>query len=64
VKPEGAPGNRRESANMASMTGGEMIIAYLIREKVPCPFGLCGDGNAGFLDACTGRRCPSFSGGA
>ena len=36
---------------MASVTGGEIIAEYLIREKVPYVFGLCGHGNVGFLDA-------------
>ncbi|MDH4267169.1 MAG: thiamine pyrophosphate-binding protein, partial [Deltaproteobacteria bacterium] len=36
---------------MASVTGGEIIAEYLIREKVPYVFGLCGHGNVGLLDA-------------
>ena len=36
---------------MASFTGGEIIAEYLVREKVPYVFGLCGHGNVGFLDA-------------
>ena len=31
--------------------GGELIVEYLIREKVPYVFGLCGHGNVGLLDA-------------
>ena len=31
--------------------GGELIIEYLIRERVPYVFGLCGHGNVGLLDA-------------
>jgi len=31
--------------------GGEMIVEYLVREKVPYVFGLCGHGNVGLLDA-------------
>jgi acetolactate synthase I/II/III large subunit len=31
--------------------GGEIIVEYLIREKVPYVFGLCGHGNVGLLDA-------------
>ena len=31
--------------------GGEIIVEYLTREKVPYVFGLCGHGNVGLLDA-------------
>jgi acetolactate synthase-1/2/3 large subunit len=31
--------------------GGEVIVEYLAREKVPYVFGLCGHGNVGLLDA-------------
>lgn len=31
--------------------GGELIVEYLAREKVPYVFGLCGHGNVGLLDA-------------
>ena len=31
--------------------GGELIVEYLIRERVPYVFGLCGHGNVGLLDA-------------
>ena len=31
--------------------GGEIIVDYLVREKVPYVFGLCGHGNVGLLDA-------------
>lgn len=33
------------------MRGGDLIVEYLIREKVPYLFGVCGHGNIGFLDA-------------
>ncbi|MEK9753696.1 MAG: thiamine pyrophosphate-binding protein [Rhodospirillaceae bacterium] len=33
------------------MNGGQVIIDYLIREKVPYIFGLCGHGNIGLIDA-------------
>ncbi len=33
------------------MNGGEIIVEYLAREKVPYVFGLCGHGNVGLLDA-------------
>ncbi len=32
-------------------TGGEIIVEYLAREKVPYVFGICGHGNVGLLDA-------------
>ncbi len=41
---------------MASMTGGEIIVEYLIREKIPYVFGLCGHGNVGLLDALYQRQ--------
>lgn len=31
--------------------GGEIIVEYLTREKVPYVFGICGHGNVGLLDA-------------
>ncbi len=31
--------------------GGEVIVEYLARERVPYVFGLCGHGNVGLLDA-------------
>lgn len=31
--------------------GGELIVEYLVRERVPYVFGLCGHGNVGLLDA-------------
>jgi acetolactate synthase-1/2/3 large subunit len=33
------------------LDGGQVIVDYLIREKVPYAFGLCGHGNIGFIDA-------------
>ena len=36
---------------MAKMKGGELIAEYLIQEKVPYVFGICGHGNVGILDA-------------
>jgi acetolactate synthase I/II/III large subunit len=35
---------------MARMKGGELIAEYLIRQKVPYLFGICGHGNVGILD--------------
>jgi acetolactate synthase-1/2/3 large subunit len=37
------------SAN--TLNGGQMIVDYLVQEKVPYVFGLCGHGNIGFIDA-------------
>ncbi len=36
---------------MARMKGGELIAEFLVREKIPYIFGLCGHGNVGILDA-------------
>jgi acetolactate synthase-1/2/3 large subunit len=33
------------------LNGGQVIVDYLIREKVPYIFGLCGHGNISFIDA-------------
>ena len=33
------------------LNGGQIIVDYLVREKVPYVFGLCGHGNIGLLDA-------------
>src|SRR6476659_4958829 len=33
------------------LDGGQVIVDYLVREKVPYVFGLCGHGNIGFIDA-------------
>ncbi len=34
-----------------TLNGGQIIVDYLVREKVPYVFGLCGHGNIGLLDA-------------
>ncbi len=39
-----------ESPNR-SYKGAEVMVEYLIKEKVPYLFGVCGHGNVGFLDA-------------
>lgn len=36
---------------MPYMKGGEYIVDFLIREKIPYVFGICGHGNVGLLDA-------------
>jgi hypothetical protein len=33
------------------LNGAQVIVDYLIREKVPYAFGLCGHGNIQFIDA-------------
>ena len=42
------------SKNM--LDGGQVIVDYLIREKVPYAFGLCGHGNIQFIDALYERK--------
>jgi len=36
---------------MGRMKGGELIAEFLIGEKIPYVFGICGHGNVGLLDA-------------
>src|SRR5689334_7132199 len=36
---------------MARMKGAELIAEYLIRNRIPYVFGICGHGNVGMLDA-------------
>jgi len=38
------------------LNGGQLIVDYLIREKVPYAFGLCGHGNISFIDALYERQ--------
>ena len=38
------------------LNGGQVIIDYLIKEKVPYLFGLCGHGNIGLIDAMHERQ--------
>jgi len=38
-------------AGRNELNGAQVIVDYLIREKVPCAFGLCGHGNIQFIDA-------------
>ena len=33
------------------MKGAEIIAQYLVKQKVPYVFGICGHGNVGMLDA-------------
>ncbi len=41
---------------MPTYKGAEIIVEYLIKEKTPYLFGLCGHGIIGFLDAVYDRR--------
>ena len=36
---------------MPKVKGGELITDFLIHEKIPYVFGICGHGNVGILDA-------------
>src|ERR1700761_4622797 len=38
------------------MNGAQVIVDYLIQEKVPYTFGLCGHGNIQFIDALYERQ--------
>ncbi len=49
-----APGTPRPGGKVAR-DGAGVIVDYLIREKVPYVFGLCGHGNIGFIDALHAR---------
>ena len=40
-----------DAATRTVMNGADIIVDFLIRQKVPYLFGLCGHGNVGFLDA-------------
>jgi acetolactate synthase-1/2/3 large subunit len=39
-----------------ALNGAQVIVDYLIREKVPMVFGLCGHGNIQFIDALYERK--------
>jgi acetolactate synthase-1/2/3 large subunit len=41
---------------MAYRKGGELIAEFLVREKIPYVFGICGHGNVGMLEALYDRR--------
>ena len=41
---------------MPSMKGAEIITEYLVRNKIPYVFGICGHGNVGMLDALHAAR--------
>ena len=51
---EKAPGinaTAKPDAKRKTSKGAEIMVDYLIKEKVPYLFGVCGHGNIGFLDA-------------
>ena len=51
-----APDNKQKpEGTAAKQDGAGVIVDYLIREKVPYVFGLCGHGNIGCLDALHAR---------
>src|SRR5246500_4408347 len=41
---------------MSRMKGAEVITEYLIKQKIPYVFGICGHGNVGLLDALYAAR--------
>jgi acetolactate synthase-1/2/3 large subunit len=41
---------------MTKMRGADIIVEYLVKEKVPYVFGLCGHGIIGLLDAFYDRQ--------
>jgi acetolactate synthase-1/2/3 large subunit len=46
-----SPASRDSGPAKRTMKGAEIMVEYLIKEKVPYLFGVCGHGNIGFLDA-------------
>jgi acetolactate synthase-1/2/3 large subunit len=42
---------RASPSDQAMLSGGEIIVEYLVRERVPYVVGVCGHGNVGLLDA-------------
>jgi len=38
------------------LNGAQVIVDYLVQEKVPYVFGLCGHGNIQFIDALFERK--------
>jgi acetolactate synthase I/II/III large subunit len=49
----GRPGDGQQ---MARMKGAELITEYLLLNKIPYVFGICGHGNVGMLDALHAAR--------
>src|SRR3990167_8893662 len=46
--------HRNSAAARRTRKGAEIMVEYLIKEKVPYLFGVCCHGNIGFLDAAAG----------
>lgn len=42
---------KHKETSARTYKGAEIMVEYLIKEKVPYLFGVCGHGNVGFLDA-------------
>src|SRR5436190_18340173 len=51
---EGAGGRFMSSTN--KLNGAQVIVDYLIQQKSPYAFGLCGHGNIQFIDALYERQ--------
>jgi acetolactate synthase-1/2/3 large subunit len=51
TKPSGTAIPSAPSTGRKTWKGAEIMVEYLIKEKVPYLFGVCGHGNIGFLDA-------------
>src|SRR5690348_1883172 len=47
---------RRRTMATNLLNGAQVIVDYLIQEKVPYVFGLCGHGNIQFIDALFERQ--------
>ncbi len=45
------PAVKSGAAKRKTFKGAEIMVEYLIKEKLPYLFGVCGHGNIGFLDA-------------
>lgn len=50
-KPAAGATNISRAPQLKAHKGAEIIVEYLIKEKVPYLFGVCGHGNIGLLDA-------------
>ena len=46
----------KDAMSTNKLNGAQVIVDYLIREKVPYAFGLCGHGNIQFIDALYERQ--------
>jgi acetolactate synthase I/II/III large subunit len=50
-KPAEQQGEKSNPMSRNMLNGAQVIVDYLIQEKVPQVFGLCGHGNIQFIDA-------------